>query len=1142
MQLILKWLRRAAIAVLAIALLAVIGVAFTLSTETGTRWAINRIDAFIPGSIQMGQFDGTLWAGLQIRTLVYSDSPLEVRASDLTLDISWSSVAAGTLSLNVLNAKSLEYRGLVARDATPGPFELAMDPLPLSIGVSASRIDRFTMSGDGEPTEILKLVIENAILNGNALNVRMLSAEFSDINVSLTDLDTKFDGDVPLEAHISWSLADGSWSGSGAFRGNLASLEFDHAVAGPYPATLSGDLKLLQRIQPEIDALINWQRWSINDYVLEDGEVRLRGNFDNYDASYDLNVQLPSGENARLSGTATGNTERLSAFEAHVANSDLSADLEGSLAWRPSFVAEGRVHASGFDPHILVETLAGRLDADAHVRFDDIGNLNITNATVTGVLNDAPINASGNVAVTPGQVSCDACLIAVGINRVSVDGASSSAGLALTLSVDAPSLDLLWPGLGGSLNGEGRLAGSRNLPQFSGELRGQQLRFADWSADEIVVSSRGSTADEINLVATVSALLNAGNDLGSFTLTGNGAPNQLNLEIDWAFRGFDISTSGIVQQSDELIEGEITHAMISELNTGNWLLNGRPRFQIRGSDVVVDAHAWSNMNGEFRVSQFSRVDDQTVLTANLVDLPLSMTNAFLPENFKLQGSASAEIDVGQSSGTWTGSVSWRQADTVLSVVESDGLLTNVSVPRASLDIDLKDAGAIMAVALTVEPGVTGELDLTMSRLSRDSPITAELRLQGSEWDWIPALIPAIDRFQGDISATVSATGPLTAPALNGNLNWREGSLVVPALNVPVTDIDVTVAGSSAGAATVRGSAKAGDGDLLIDGRFEDLTQSTRSVRVSLSGEAAEIVNWPEYHLWASPDLVVVGTSAGWTISGSLEVPRADIVVRELPDEAIEPSPDVTVLGREETAAAPIRVSGEARLVLGEKVQVQAFGLDTGLQGTLEIKMANDRPIAAEGQVTLVGGIFTAYGQKLTIQEGTLTFTGALDNALVNVRAVRIIESFDGPVTAGIHLQGRAQSISSSVFSDPAMAEADALSYLVVGRPLSQATESEGNELSNAAVALGVRQAARITDQIGQVLGLDQLALAGDGGDTTALVAGKQLNSRLHARYAYGVFSRLGTLLLRYKMSRWLSLEAGAGEIQSINILYTVEKQ
>ena len=212
-----------------------------------------------------------------------------------------------------------------------------------------------------------------------------------------------------------------------------------------------------------------------------------------------------------------------------------------------------------------------------------------------------------------------------------------------------------------------------------------------------------------------------------------------------------------------------------------------------------------------------------------------------------------------------------------------------------------------------------------------------------------------------------------------------------------------------------------------------------------------------------------------------------------------------------------------------------------MTGSLTMQVVEDRPLSAEGRVTLVDGTFIAQGQRLKIEQGRLTFTGPLDDPIVDVRAERSIETFDGTIIAGIRLSGRAQNLTSTVYSTPTMSDADALSYLVIGRPLSQATQSEGGELSGAAVALGLRQATRITDQIGQSLGLDELAIAGDGGDSTALVAGKQINTRLYARYAYGVFSRLGTLLLRYRLSRSLTLEAGAGENQSIDVLYSIEK-
>jgi translocation and assembly module TamB len=294
-------------------------------------------------------------------------------------------------------------------------------------------------------------------------------------------------------------------------------------------------------------------------------------------------------------------------------------------------------------------------------------------------------------------------------------------------------------------------------------------------------------------------------------------------------------------------------------------------------------------------------------------------------------------------------------------------------------------------------------------------------------------------------------------------------------------------------------------------------------------------------VWGSPDLTIVGDAQGWQVGGRLTVPRADIEIREIPVEATTVSADIVVLGDEEIRVEPTRVAGEVRLVLGKQVRVKALGLDSGLSGELQVQLRQDRAISAEGRISLVKGSFETQGQQLTIQKGELTFTGPLDNPIVDVRAVRVIENFDGTVTAGIHLHGRAQNLTSTVFSEPTMNEVDALSYLVIGRPLSQATEAEGGELSGAAVSLGLRQATRLTEQIGLSVGLDQLSLSGDGGDATTLIAGKKINSRLYARYAYGIFSRLGTLLMRYRLSEHITLEAGAGEAQSIDVLYSVEK-
>ena len=96
-------------------------------------------------------------------------------------------------------------------------------------------------------------------------------------------------------------------------------------------------------------------------------------------------------------------------------------------------------------------------------------------------------------------------------------------------------------------------------------------------------------------------------------------------------------------------------------------------------------------------------------------------------------------------------------------------------------------------------------------------------------------------------------------------------------------------------------------------------------------------------------------------------------------------------------------------------------------------------------------------------------------------------------------------------------------------------------LSNAAFSLGLSQAALITNQIGRAVGLDELTVGGNQ-NNTELIAGKQINARLYARYSYGVFQQLGTLLLRYRLSEHVSVEVGSGEHQSLDILYSITRE
>ncbi len=1142
MRKLLKWSLRGAGVILALLVLVAATIAIILNTEGGTRWALTRIDSALSGTLVVETFEGTFWQGLAVPTLSYRDKDLRISATDVRLELNWSDVIAGRVELRSFAAETIEIVDSSPPSPQRLPFTLAMQPLPVDLAIVSGVVDEFTLIQRGEVQIIEDIRIADARLDGNA--IRVSSIEASGVNIRLTaqDLKLKLDGAVPAAAKLSWALKEGDWSGWGVIDGSLEALTFEHTVSGPYPGVATGTVKLLHKIEPEFDLVVRWDDWSFSGYHLLNGSVAVDGSASRYDAVYSGVLLLPDAKEISVTGLATGDTEQLSSFSANVDTYWGRADLLGELSWLPEFSLSTKIDAANVDPAVFAEPLSGALNVATTLTVDSAGTVSLNDLTVEGVLNAAAIVANGDVVLGAERVRCNACTVKVGENLLRVEGQTFNDQIDLSVLVDAPNLSQFWPDIAGTAKGSGRLLGLRARPRFTGELEARELRLGEWAAISVSVDSQDSSLDSLDFRADVANLRGGEVNYGTFSVQGQGSPAELQLDARWQIHDLQVDAAAVLRTTDTDLSGSIHRATISEPQTGAWRLQEALGFTFGEKEFSIQPHSWLGDSGELRVSRLVVAGDESEIVANVERLPMNLADPFLPTGLNLLGFASAKVNLARRAGDWVGTVDWQQSDTVLRVAGINEQTTDVRVPRADLSANFRDGGVAAKAAVSIEPGVTGEVDFTLDKLDADAHMEADLRLQGDDWGWISALVPEVDGLTGSIAAQVSASGPLTVPEFSGDLVWRDGGVLIPAFNVPLENIDLRISGAANGTATLEATAKAGSGTLAVRGNFDELMQATRSVTLQVSGTSAKLLDWPEYRVWGSPDATIIGDASGWRVNGELMLPRAQIELREVPVDAIRVSDDVVVIGDEAVDRTRTRVSGKVRLVLGDKVRVKALGLDTGLSGELSVRLRKTRETTAEGKIQLVAGSFAAQGQKLAIQKGELTFTGPLDDPIVDVRAVRVIENFDGTITVGIHLYGRAQNLTSTVFAEPAMNEVDALSYLVLGRPLSQATESEGGELSGAAVSLGLRQATVLTEQIGQSLGLDQLSLSGDGSDTTALIAGKKINSRLYARYAYGVFSRIGTLLLRYRLSSRLTLEAGAGEQQSIDILYSVEKE
>ena len=280
---------------------------------------------------------------------------------------------------------------------------------------------------------------------------------------------------------------------------------------------------------------------------------------------------------------------------------------------------------------------------------------------------------------------------------------------------------------------------------------------------------------------------------------------------------------------------------------------------------------------------------------------------------------------------------------------------------------------------------------------------------------------------------------------------------------------------------------------------------------------------------ANPD-VVVRYRAGdpLRVTGTVAIPEADIHLERL-DQGVSASPDVVVLDPvDPTREAPGTLDLDLALVMGKDVAINGFGLDGTLGGSLRVRAVPGRDMRGSGTLE-VAGRYTAYGQKLEVTRGRLVWANTpVSDPILDVRAERVV----GDVTAGLKVEGRASAPRASVYSDPAMSESEALSYLALGRPLSGIGGDEARQLGAAKSALNAGTGL-LASELGARLGLDDAGVGESralGGDV--LSVGKYVSPKLYVGYGVSLLGTGQVMMLKYLLRKGFDIQVESSTVEN----------
>ena len=469
-------------------------------------------------------------------------------------------------------------------------------------------------------------------------------------------------------------------------------------------------------------------------------------------------------------------------------------------------------------------------------------------------------------------------------------------------------------------------------------------------------------------------------------------------------------------------------------------------------------------------------------------------------------------------------------------------------------------------------------------LPATAPLSGQLHANMPDMGLWALFAPPGWRIQGTLAADASISGTLQDPKWQGDIK-ADGLNIVSLLDgvdlrdgilrakLQGTRLDITelrLKGGKGSQARILGysgnlTRAPEDGGQLTGTGYAQFTppgtgaESGLSMNLQAKASKLQVLVRADRQVSVSGDLQARLEQGQFTLRGDLTVDRASII---LPEESA-PSLDKDVVVRsaasrkaeeeerqraeqqarkDQARATPRKVPDIlVKLDMGRDFALQGFGITTRLLGQLEVRGASyiGGPPSVTGEISTEQGRYRAWGQSLNVETGLIRFNGPYNNPSLDILALRP----NIAVKAGVQVLGTASAPRVLLYSDPALPDAEKLSWVVMGRDPASGGASSAL-LQQAAMAL-LAGGNSSSGKIAGSLGLDEVGFKG-GGDGTdaagaALTMGKRISDKLYLTYEQSLSGAMGIIYIFYDLSRSVTLRAQTGMTSAMDIVYTVRK-
>ena len=781
-----------------------------------------------------------------------------------------------------------------------------------------------------------------------------------------------------------------------------------------------------------------------------------------------------------------------------------------------------------------------------------------------------PMTGGGSLQLIGKRVVASDATISVAGNNASIKGGFGTPADRLDFRIAAPALERLGFGLAGAIEASGRLAGTFAHPVVDAtymarglvvganrlvELAGQAhvdgmpgenadarmvlqvnargVRSGSIELDRIDLKVDGTTARHAIAVTSVGRL---GGQPLALTLAAQGAVKALPQGYAW---------DGVLQT--------LENQGVPRLAIGNPVsLSAAPGRLVLGATRLTLGPATVDLKG-LQIGPGMLGSQGSFSALQLADV-LALQQKFTGQappfkttlaldgswNFKLTDSATGFVRLERRSGDIVATTPYGESALGITALNLQVDMQGTRAVVAST-LDAARIGSLTAQATVgLVLGDTGlHIDPTSALSANFTGVVPRLRSLG-------VLAGPQVALDGSLNLKLTAAGTLGAPKFSGTVDGDQLALTLFDQGVRLKDGIARISLDNNFVDLREVVFHGGAGTLRATGRIP-LAPGAQDLTASIIADHLELLSDPSRQLILSGQAKMSNVSQQLQVNGRFTVDRA---LFSLPEKSAPTLSDDVVIVHQ--GATPKRVApaqpaadqaqGMAGLLppkvavvieLGNNFRFKGAGADIFLGGELDVRSGPGQPAQAFGNVRVVSGVYEAFGAKLAIERGVISFQGPFDNPSINILAMRRNQA----VPAGVQVTGNVRQPRVELVSEPNLADEEKLSWLVFGRAGSASSGQAQGAVQGAALGLlnkfgGATIASRV--------GLDQLSLGtSEYGKSGAQVVnlGKEISKKLYVGYEQGLAGAGSVAKLTYELTQSWSLVVRGGAVAGVDVRY-----